>query len=124
MEVHAEYKPGLLESAYESALKYLLSQEGYKVEQQVFLPMYWKDVLLDQNYRIDLLINGNVIIELKALRYIRPEHRNQLWSYMRLTKQRYGMLINFGADSLYCEWYERDPYTGEINRILQGKDSR
>ena len=67
MQVHTEYHGGLLESAYEAALTYLLSQDGYHVERQVFLPIYWKEVKLDQNYRMDLVINHEVIIELKAM---------------------------------------------------------
>ena len=117
MEIHREYKPGLLESAYEAALKYLLQQDGYKVEQQVFLPMYWKDVQLDQHYRMDLVVNGNIIVELKALKYVTLEHKHQLWNYMRLTKLQYGMIINFGNDSLYSEWFEQDLTTGEIKKI-------
>ena len=117
MEIHREYKPGLLESAYEAALKYLLQQDGYKVEQQVFLPIYWKDVQLDQHYRMDLVVNGNIIVELKALKYVTLEHKHQLWNYMRLTKLPYGMIINFGNDSLYSEWFEQDLTTGEIKKI-------
>ena len=117
MEIHREYKPGLLESAYEAALKYLLQQDGYKVEQQVFLPMYWKDVQLDQHYRMDLVVNGNIIVELKAVKYVTLEHKQQLWNYMRLTKQPYGMVINFGNDSLYSEWFEQNLTTGEIKKV-------
>jgi len=64
MKVHSKYHAGLLESAYEAALKYLLEQQGYKVERQALLPVYWDDVKLDQTYRMDLVVNGNVIIEL------------------------------------------------------------
>ena len=64
MKVHRKYKPGLLESAYEAALMYLLELKGYKVERQALLPVYWDDVKLDQTYRMDLVVNGNVIIEL------------------------------------------------------------
>ena len=117
MEIHREYKSGLLESAYEAALKYLLELDGYKVEKQVFLPIFWKGVQLDQNYRIDLVVNGNIIIELKAVKYVTLEHKQQLWNYMKLTKQPYGMIINFGNDSLYSEWFEQDLTTGEIKKV-------
>ena len=117
MEIHREYKPGLLESAYEAALKYLLQQDGYKVEQQVLLPMYWKDIQLDQKYRMDLVVNGNIIVELKAVRYVTLEHKQQLWNYMRLTKQPFGMIINFGNDSLYSEWFEQDLNSREIKKV-------
>ena len=80
MLVHRKYKPGLLESAYEAALKYLLVQKGYKVEQQVYLPIFWDDVKLDQTYRMDLVVNDNIIIELKAVSHVETGHRNQLWN--------------------------------------------
>ena len=117
MRVHRKYKPGLLESAYEAALKYLLELKGYKVERQKFLPIFWDDVQLDQNYRMDLVINENIIVELKAVAHVDTPHRRQLWNYMNLTHQPYGMLINFGAESLYSEWYHRDPTTGDIDKI-------
>ena len=117
MRVHRKYHNGLLESAYEAALKYLLEQKGYTVERQVFLPMYWDDVQLDQTYRMDLVVNGNIIIELKAVNFVDKEHRRQLFNYMHLTHTEYGMLINFGDESLFSEWYRRDPKNGEIEKI-------
>jgi GxxExxY protein len=118
MKVYNEYKPGLLESAYEAALKYLLEQKGIKVERQVYLPIYWKDVKLDQDYRMDLVINGNVIAELKAVSFVNDDHRKQLWNYMRLTHQPYGMIINFGnKEWLFSEWFRRIPSTGEIEKV-------
>ena len=107
MRVHNKYSSGLLESAYEAALAYLLGQKGYKVDRQVYLPIFWDDVQLDQCYRIDIIVNDDVILELKALPHIDLPHRKQLWNYMHLTHKQYGMLINFGAASLYSEWYER-----------------
>ena len=117
MRVHRKYHGGLLESAYEAALKYLLEQKGYTVEHQVFLPMYWDDVILDQNYRMDLVINGNIIVELKAINHVDTEQRRQLWNYMNLTHLPYGMLINFSPDGLYSEWYHRDAIHGNIDKI-------
>ncbi len=118
MKVYNEYKPGLLESAYEAALKYLLEQKGIKVERQVYLPIYWKDVKLDQDYRMDLVINGNVIAELKAVSFVNDDHRRQLWNYMRLTHRPYGMIINFGnKERLFSEWFRRIPSTGEIEKV-------
>ena len=117
MLVHRKYKPGLLESAYEAALKYLLEQKGYHVQRQAYLPIYWDDVLLDQTYRMDLVVNENIIMELKAVSHVDTGHRKQLWNYMNLTHLRYGMIVNFGAESLYSEWYERDPLSGKIEKI-------
>ena len=117
MRIHRKYHSGLLESAYEAALKYLLEQKGYTVERQKPLPIFWDDVQLDQTYRMDLVVNGNIIIELKAVNFVDKEHRRQLFNYMHLTHTEYGMLINFGADSLFSEWYRRDPVSGEIEKV-------
>lgn len=117
MKVHRKYKPGLLESAYEAALMYLLELKGYKVERQALLPVYWDDVKLDQAYRMDLVVNDDIIIELKAVQHVDTPHRRQLWNYMNLTHLPFGMIINFGSESLYSEWYHRDEKTGVINKI-------
>lgn len=116
MKVHTEYRPGLLESAYEAAMEYLLTQNGNCVERQKLLPIYWKDTKLNQTYRMDLVID-NVIIELKSVRHTTEEHVRQLWNYMHLTHTEYGMLINFGADHLYSAWYRRDALTGKIEKV-------
>ena len=117
MKVYNKYHSGLLESAYEAALKYLLEQKGYKVERQVMLPIYWDDVLLDQTYRMDLVVNGNIIVELKAVNFVDKSHRRQLFNYMHLTHQPYGMIINFGGEHLFSEWYSRDASTGKIEKV-------
>ena len=117
MRVHSKYRGGLLESAYEAALKYLLEKKGYSLESQVFLPMYWEDVRLDKDYRMDLVINGNIIVELKAINHIDTAHRRQLWNYMNLTHLPYGMIINFSPNGLYSEWYHRDEQTEKIEKI-------
>ena len=116
MTVHTKYHSGLLESAYEAALRYLLEQQGFKVERQVELPIYWDDVKLDQKYRMDLVVNDNIILELKAVKFVDKEHRKQLFNYMNLTHMPYGMLINFGPKGLFSEWYERYR-DGEIEKI-------
>lgn len=118
MKVYNKYKSGLLESAYEAAIKYLLEKDGYIVENQVNLPIYWDDVKLDKNYRIDLVINENIIVELKSVTFIETQHRKQLWNYMRLTHIPYGMLINFGNDkNLYSEWYHFDVVENTIEKV-------
>ena len=117
MRVHRKFHGGLLENAYEAALKYLLEQKGYTVERQVFVPMYWDDVRLEQDYRLDLLVNGNIIIELKAINHVDTPQRRQLWNYLRLTHKPYGMLINFSPDGLYSEWYAYNDVTRNIDKI-------
>lgn len=117
MRVHRKYHSGLLESAYEAALKYLLEQKGYKIEQQKMLPMFWEDTQLPQYYRMDLVINDEIIVELKAVSYIETAHRRQLWNYINLTHIPYGMIINFGGDCLFSEWYYRHPNSEYIEKI-------
>ncbi len=117
MCVHSEYHEGLLESAYEAALTYLLKSKGYSVERQVYLPIYWKDVKLEQHYCMDLVINKDIIVELKAITNIGKPHRKQLWNYMNLTHKPFGMLMNFGAETFYSEWYHRHE-DGAIEKII------
>ena len=116
MKVFNKYHGGLLESAYECALTYSLVQDGYKVEVQKELPMYWDDVRLDKTYRMDLVVDDDIIIELKALKYIKDEQRKQLKNYMVLTHTRWGMLINFSMDRVYSEWYRLDA-NGSIEQV-------
>ena len=66
-------------------MRYLLEEKGYKVERQVFLPIYWEEVQLDQTYRMDLVINDNIIVELKSIKFIGDEHRKQLKNYLNIT---------------------------------------
>ena len=117
MKVYNKFHYGLLESAYESALRYLLGRDGYKVERQVFLPIYWDNVQLDQSYRMDLVVNDNIIIELKTIPFISVEQRNQLKNYLNITHLPYGMLLNFSPERIYSEWYERHT-DGKIERIV------
>ena len=116
MKVYNKYHYGLLESAYEAAMRYLLEQDGYKVERQVYLPIYWDEVQLDQTYRMDLVIDDDIIVELKSIKFIGDEHRKQLKNYLNITHIKYGMLINFSPERIYSEWYERDT-DGTIERI-------
>ena len=116
MKVHAKYHPGLLESAYEAAMEYLLTQSGHKVERQKELPIYWESVKLAQTYRMDLVVDG-VFVELKSVSHTNESHFHQLWNYMHLTHTEYGMLINFGSEHLFSSWFRRDPYTRIIERV-------
>ena len=107
-DVYNELDYGLLESAYEAALEWELEQAGMKVEHEVMLPIYYKGHRLDKTYRIDLMVNRKVILELKTVDILGPEHRLQLFNYMRLTHTSYGMLINFGPDGVRSEKYLYD----------------
>lgn len=95
LKVHSAVGPGLLESAYEACLLYELEKQGLPTRRQVSIPVRYDDLTIENGYRIDLLIGGLVIVELKALEAILPVHRAQLLSYLRLGHYRLGYLLNF-----------------------------
>jgi GxxExxY protein len=95
IEVHRRLGPGLLESAYETCLAYELRQIGFKVEQQKPLPIVYKEVKLDCGYRLDLIVEDSVVVEVKAVEQLAPIHDAQLLSYLRLSERRVGLIINF-----------------------------
>ncbi len=98
--VHRELGPGLLESAYEACLVHELRQRGIQVEQQVSQPVFYKGLQLDCGYRLDLLVENRVIVELKAVEAVLPIHEAQLLTYLKLRKLRLGLLINFNVPIL------------------------
>ncbi len=100
MKVHTKLGPGLLESAYEACLVYELKYRGLDVKSQVGLPIKYDRVEIDIGYRIDLLVQNAVIVELKAVEKVRPVHKAQLLSYLKLSGIRIGLLINFNSISL------------------------
>lgn len=100
MDVHAALGPGLLESAYEACLEFELKRRGLNVERQKALPIVYRDVELDGGYRLDLLIEGSVIVEVKAVAELAPIHEAQLLSYLRLSGCRVGLLVNFNVPRL------------------------
>jgi GxxExxY protein len=95
IEVHRRLGPGLLESAYEACLAYELQQLGMKVERQKPLPVLYKEVKLDCGYRMDLVVEDEIVVEIKAVEKLVPIHEAQLLSYLRLTNKKVGLLINF-----------------------------
>lgn len=97
IEVHRELGPGLLESAYEACLVYELAQRGLKVERQKALPVRYKDVNLDAGYRLDLLVEDCVIVELKAVAELAPIHDAIMLTYLKLSGITLGLLINFNV---------------------------
>ncbi len=100
IEVHRHLGPGLLESAYETCLAYELRQLGLEVERQKPLPLVYKDIRLDQGYRLDMLVEGQVVVEIKVVDQLMPVHEAQLLSYMKLAGCRVGLLINFNVTLL------------------------
>jgi GxxExxY protein len=95
--VHRELGPGLLESAYEHCLAFELSRRGLNVERQKELPLIYQGMKIDAGYRTDLLVEGRVIVELKAIERIEPIHHAQLISYLKLSGLQLGYLINFNV---------------------------
>lgn len=94
-QVHVELGPGLLESAYETCLIYELVNAGLQVASQIELPIYYKDVKLNCNYRIDILVENKVIIEVKAVNVLKEVHLAQTITYLKLSDCKLGLLINF-----------------------------
>ncbi|MBN2596025.1 MAG: GxxExxY protein [Marinifilaceae bacterium] len=99
-KVHTELGPGLLESTYEECLYYELSQEGLKVEKQKELPLIYKEIRLESGYRLDLLVEDSVIAEIKAIETLNDKHLAQILTYMKLSKCKLGLLVNFNVKSL------------------------
>ncbi len=100
MKVHSALGPGLLESAYEACLAHELRRRGSVVEVQRPLPITYDKVQLDIGYRLDLLVDDAVIVELKTAARFRPVHEAQLLSYLRLSGYKVGLLINFNVPRL------------------------
>lgn len=100
LDLHGNLGPGLLESAYECALMFELAQRGLDVRCQVPMPLIYKSVKLDQGYRLDLLVEDKVIVELKSVECLAPVHYAQLLTYLRLSDKRLGLLINFNSKLL------------------------
>ncbi|MEI8244554.1 MAG: GxxExxY protein [Lentisphaerota bacterium] len=97
IKVHKALGPGLLESAYEACLLYELRKNGLYAESQVGLPLCYDGVVLDVGYRVDILVEDSIIVELKAAEKITPIHEAQLVSYLKLSGKKLGLIINFNV---------------------------
>ena len=102
MKVHTALGPGLLESAYEACLAHELRKRGLKVGVQIELPIEYDGIRLDVGYRIDMMVEGTVIVELKAVSEVLPIHEAQLLSYLKLSHKKIGLLINFHVLRALC----------------------
>ncbi len=100
IEIHSVLGPGLLESTYETCLIYELQLRQLKIEHQKPLPVFYKDVMLDCGYRLDLVVENQVIVEIKSVSNIAPIHEAQLLSYLKLSECKIGLLINFNVKLL------------------------
>ncbi|PTN10223.1 GxxExxY protein [Mangrovibacterium marinum] len=99
-KVHSALGPGLLESAYEECLAYELLQCGLFVERQKALPLVYKDVKLDAGYRVDLMVERKIIIEIKSIDALADIHLAQILTYMKLSDSKLGLLVNFNVKKL------------------------
>jgi len=98
--IHRALGPGLLESAYEACLAFELRDRGWSVDQQVALPVEYRGVRLEVGYRLDLVVERCVVVELKSVDQLQPIHTAQLLSYLKLSGLRVGLLINFNVELL------------------------
>lgn len=107
-KVYNELGPGLLESVYESALAYELKKNGHDVKTQVALPFYYDGIKFDQGFRLDILVNNLVIIEIKSVEILIDVHYKQLLTYLKLSNKKLGILVNFNTNSI----------SGSIKRVV------
>lgn len=110
IELHRALGPGLLESVYEAALALDLREAGLDVKQQVDVPMRYKSLQFDRGYRLDLLVEDKVIVEIKSIEALAPVHYSQLLTYLRLSERKLGLLINFNSKIL----------KNDIHRVVNG----
>ena len=99
-QVHQTLGPGLLESVYEQCLQYELADRGLDVKRQVQVPLMYKDLQFDCGFRIDLLVNDVVVVEVKAVEVVLPIHLAQILTYLKITGHRVGLLINFNQTKI------------------------
>ena len=97
MKVHSSLGPGLLESAYEKCLLYELHRSNLEAVAQLELPIHYDEITIDAGYRLDLLVENQVILELKSVDKVLPIHKAQLLSYLKLSGKRVGLLLNFNV---------------------------
>jgi GxxExxY protein len=100
IEVHRNLGPGLLESAYEECLAFELNKEGLNFRRQQPMPVVYKEIKLDCGYRIDLLVEESIVLELKVVDEFSPVHEAQILTYMKFSNKRIGLLINFNVTVL------------------------
>ena len=122
IHIHTDLGPGLFESAYEELLTAELSRRGLHVQRQLIIPFEYKGTSIEFGFRLDLLVEGRVPVELKCTERPAPIHQRQLLTYLRLMKLPVGLLINFGGDRL-IDGVQRimNGYLEEVDRIGQSR---
>ena len=97
-KIHTTLGPGLLESVYEAVMEQELTRRGLRTERQQALPVVWENIHLEAGFRVDLIVENKVIVEIKSVEATAPVHKKQLLTYLRLANERLGILINFDVD--------------------------
>lgn len=115
ISVHKALGPGLLESVYEKCLKYELEKRGFRVAQQMIVPIIYDNLQMETDLRLDLLVNDCIVVELKAIEHVLPVHEAQLITYMKILKKPQGLLINFFTDNITKSL---KPFVNEYFRVL------
>ncbi|HMF56004.1 MAG TPA: GxxExxY protein [Pyrinomonadaceae bacterium] len=110
-KIHSSLGPGLLESVYEMTLAYELQKRGINVIKQQPLPVVYETIRMEMGFRVDLMVGGKVIVEIKSIDAVSPVHRKQLLTYLRLTGKRLGLPINFNVELI------RDGITRVVNKL-------
>ena len=128
IEIHRELGPGLFESAYEACLTYDLQQKEFQIERQKALPIVYRGIQLDEAYRLDVVVENAVILELKSVESLLPIHTAQLLSYLKLSGMHVGLLINFnvpvlkdGIKRVVNEYTEDKRYTAKVQSTRRKK---
>lgn len=107
IDIYRDVGPGLLESAYEAILGYELLQKGLDVQFQVPLPLVYKEIRLEAGYRLDLLVNNKVIIEIKSVEALGEIHHKQLITYLKLSGKKLGILVNFNTTDILSSIFRK-----------------
>lgn len=116
IEVHKEFGPGMLEKTYEKAMLILLKEKGLKVENQLEVPVLFRDIVIDNALRLDILVEDLIIVELKAVEKILPVHEAQLLTYLKLLKKPKGVLINFYCTNIFYQG-QKTFVTSEFSKL-------
>ena len=110
-KIHTTLGPGLFESVYETIMVQELTNRGLKVIRQQALPVVWENIHLEAGFRVDLIVENKVIVEIKSVESLAPVHRKQLLTYLRLADKRLGLLINFDTELI------KDGIARVVNRL-------
>ena len=110
LKIHKKLGPGLFETVYEECLFYELQKQGLKVEKQIILPIIYEELKIENAFRIDILVESKLILEIKAVEYINPSHKAQLLTYLKMTDCKLGLLINFNEET----------FKSGVTRVING----